>query len=159
MYFSLRSAAASSAFRHRGARHHSTSGEKLGARESVRHSSPHESLFAKVVSGHVPVDKLYEDADAIAFRDIAPVAPKHILVIPKRALGGVSELADMEHVDEEHERSLGHLMVVAARVAQQEGMHESGYRLVVNDGSQGQQSVRWLHIHVIGGRQLSWPPG
>ena len=82
-----------------------------------------------------------------------PVAPKHVLVIPKKPLAGIGA------VKPEDKQILGHLLLVANNVAKSEGLSENGYRLVINEGEQGGQTVRWLHIHVIGGRDLNWPPG
>lgn len=82
----------------------------------------------------------------------SPVAPSHFLVIPKKAMGEIS--ADFEDA-----KILGHCMIAARKVAEQEGLGDSGFRLVVNNGADALQSVRWLHIHVVGGKKLSWPPG
>merc|ERR1711957_405452 len=98
---------------------------------------------------------IYEDEQCLAFRDIAPVAPTHFLVIPKNRDG----LTGISKAEPRHEALLGHLMVTAAKVAKQEKLDENGYRLVINEGTEGCQSVFHLHIHVIGGKQLSCPPG
>ena len=103
----------------------------------------------------IPADIIYEDDKCLAFRDIAPVAAKHFLVIPKNRDG----LTGISKAEERHEALLGHLMVTVAKVAAQEGLAANGYRTVINDGREGCQSVYHLHIHVIGGQQLSWPPG
>lgn len=95
---------------------------------------------------------MFEDETALAFNDINPQAPVHILVIPKKPLVGISGA----HKDDE--ALLGHLFYVAARIAEQKGL-KKGYRLVVNEGPHGQQSIRWLHVHILGGRQFNWPPG
>lgn len=112
------------------------------------------TLFDKIVAKEIPADVLYEDEQALAFRDISPTAPTHFLVIPKNRDG----LDGISHAEERHEALLGHLMVVAAKVAKEQGLRR-GYRIVINDGEQGCQSVYHLHIHVIGGKQLTWPPG
>ena len=112
------------------------------------------TIFDKIVKGDIPSDKIYEDDLCMAFRDIAPVAKVHFLVIPKDRDG----LTGICKAEERHAALLGHLMVVAAKVAAQEGLTD-GYRTVINDGKDGCQSVYHLHIHVIGGQQLSWPPG
>ena len=96
-------------------------------------------------------DIVYEDDQAIAFRDIAPAAPTHVLVIPRKPIARASE------ADESDEPLLGHLITVAGKVAKQEGL--SDFRLVVNDGAGVGQSVFHLHVHVLGGRPLGWPPG
>ena len=91
----------------------------------------------------------------MAFRDVAPQAPVHILVIPK-SKGRLSQLCKAE---EDDKAMLGHLMYTAAEIARKEGLADDGYRVVVNDGKHGAQSVYHLHLHILGGRQLSWPPG
>jgi histidine triad (HIT) family protein len=109
------------------------------------------TIFAKIIAREIPADIVYEDDRALAFRDINPVAPTHVLVIPKREIVNVGE-----SVDEDAEL-LGHLMRVAAEVAKLEGL--SDFRVVTNSGAGAGQSVFHLHLHVIGGRALSWPPG
>merc|ERR1711865_684352 len=113
------------------------------------------TLFDKIVKKEIPATIIYEDEQCLAFRDIAPVAPTHFLVIPKNRDG----LTGISKAEPRHEALLGHLMVTAAKVAKQEKLDENGYRLVINEGTEGCQSVFHLHIHVIGGKQLSWPPG
>jgi histidine triad (HIT) family protein len=98
---------------------------------------------------------VYEDELVYAFRDIAPTAPSHIVIVPK-VRGRLSQLSK---ATEEDKPLLGHLMWAAAEVARREGLGESGFRIVINDGKQGCQSVYHLHLHLIGGKQLSWPPG
>ena len=111
------------------------------------------TIFQKILDGEIPCDAVYEDDRCLAFRDIAPQAPVHVLVIPRKPLRGISAAtADDAPL-------LGHLMWVASEVARKEGLDAHGYRLIVNDGSQGGQSVPHLHIHVLGGRPLAWPPG
>lgn len=109
------------------------------------------TIFAKIIAREIPADIVYEDERSLAFRDISPVAPTHVLVIPKREIVNVGE-----SVDEDAEL-LGHLMLVAAKVAQLEGLAD--FRVITNSGSGAGQSVSHLHLHVIGGRALSWPPG
>lgn len=111
------------------------------------------TVFQKIIDGQIPADVVYEDDLVMAFRDVAPQAPTHILVIPKRAIRGVSA------VHEEDKEVLGHLLWVASVVAQREGLTEAGYRLVINEGIDGGQSVPHLHVHLLAGRALSWPPG
>ncbi len=113
------------------------------------------TLFDKIVARQIPADVIYEDELALAFRDIAPQAPVHFLVIPKDRAG----LSRLSFATPEHAALLGHLMVTAAKVARQEGLAEDGWRAVVNDGKAGSQSVYHLHIHCLGGRQMTWPPG
>ncbi len=108
-------------------------------------------LFCRIVDGEIPATIVAETAFAIAFRDIAPKAPVHVLVIPRRHIGSLSEATDAAE--------LGELAMLAADVARQEGIAESGYRVVTNVGEDGGQSVGHLHWHVLGGRALGWPPG
>lgn len=110
-----------------------------------------DTLFARIARGEVPADVVYEDDRALAFRDIAPQAPTHVLVIPRKPIQRLSE------ADPDDESLLGHLMTVAARVAEQEGLED--FRVVVNNGAGAGQTVFHLHLHVLGGRSLSWPPG
>ena len=112
-----------------------------------------KSLFEKIVDREIPADIIYEDALSLAFKDINPQAPTHILIIPKTRYNRIAEVPESE------EQLLGHLLIIAARVAQEVGIKESGYRIVINNGKDGGESVPHLHIHVLGGRPLSWPPG
>ena len=111
------------------------------------------TLFERIIAREIPADIVYEDDQALAFRDINPVAPVHVLVIPKIPLPRISAAGS------EHTALLGHLMQVVRRVAEQEGLAEDGYRVVTNNGLHGGQTVDHLHFHVVGGRQLGWPPG
>ena len=111
------------------------------------------TIFQKIIDGEIPADKIYEDEDVIAFRDIQPQAPVHILVIPTKPI------VSMATAEPEDQVLIGKLMLVAAQVAREQGLEEDGYRLVTNIGQQGGQSVYHLHIHVLGGRQMNWPPG
>jgi len=112
------------------------------------------TFFDKIVSKEVPADVIYEDDRCMAFRDIGPQGPVHFLVIPKDKDG----LAGLSFMEERHKDIMGHLMYVASKVAAQEKL-EKGYRVVINNGPEGSQSVYHLHVHVIGGRQMTWPPG
>lgn len=112
------------------------------------------TIFDKIVAKQIPSAVLYEDDTALAFRDISPQAPVHFLVIPKQR-GGLSQLSKAQEGDE---RLLGHLLYVASKVAKQEQLSH-GYRVTINDGPNGCQSVYHLHLHIMGGRQLAWPPG
>ncbi len=109
------------------------------------------TIFSRILSGEIPSDRVYEDEYCIAFRDINPAAPMHILVIPRK------EIAQLDQMSPDDAPLVGHLMSVASRVAQQEGFND--FRLVVNNGAGAGQTVFHLHLHVIGGRPLSWPPG
>ncbi len=113
------------------------------------------TIFDRIVSKQIPATILYEDEIALAFRDVNPVAPVHFLVIPKNRDG----LTGISKAEDRHVALLGHLMKVVAIVAKQEKIHEDGYRTVINEGKHGCQSVFHLHIHVMGGKQLGWPPG
>jgi len=111
------------------------------------------TLFERIIAREIPADIVYEDERALAFRDINPQAPVHVLVIPKKPIVGARAAAA------EDEALLGHLFVVAREVAEREGLEGTGFRLVVNDGRDAGQTVDHLHIHVLGGRALTWPPG
>ena len=111
------------------------------------------TIFAKIVRGEIPCSKVYEDDYVLAFDDVTPVAPVHVLVIPKVAVVG---LADVEPA---HEVMLGRLMLAARKVAQIKGVEASGFRVVMNSGPDAGQSVFHMHLHVLGGRHLAWPPG
>jgi histidine triad (HIT) family protein len=110
-------------------------------------------LFCKIVAGEIPAQLVYEDERAVAFRDINPQAPVHVLIIPREHVASLAEAADQQ------EAMLGGLLLAAARVARAEGLEESGYRTIANTGAGAGQSVFHLHLHVLGGRRLSWPPG
>ncbi|MEM6777300.1 MAG: histidine triad nucleotide-binding protein [Planctomycetota bacterium] len=110
------------------------------------------SIFSKIIDREIPADIVYEDESCLAFRDIAPKAPVHVLIIPKRE---IVSLADLTTDDES---VMGHCVVVASQVARDEGLTD-GYRLIVNCGEEGGQEVPHLHYHLMGGRKLTWPPG
>ena len=110
-------------------------------------------IFCKIIAGEIPADIVHKDEQSVAFRDINAQAPVHVLVIPRAHLESLDDAARRD------EAPLGHLLRVAARVANQEGLSESGYRTVINTGAGAGQSVFHLHLHVIGGRALTWPPG
>ncbi|ASP38236.1 histidine triad nucleotide-binding protein [Bacterioplanes sanyensis] len=111
-----------------------------------------DTIFGKIIRGEAPADIVYQDEHCLAFRDLYPAAPTHILVIPKKP---IPRLCD---ADEQDAALLGHLMLAANKVAEQEGLGDR-FRLVVNNGAEAGQTVFHLHLHVIGGRSLSWPPG
>jgi histidine triad (HIT) family protein len=111
------------------------------------------TLFDKIVAGQIPCNKLYEDDVCLAFFDVNPQAPTHFLVIPK-VRHGLTQLSNMK---ESQKELVGHLMYVAQQLGKQQC--PKGFRLVINDGPDGAQSVYHLHIHVVGGRQMLWPPG
>ena len=110
-------------------------------------------LFCKIVAGKIPADTVFENDKVLAFRDINPTAPKHILVIPKK------HIDTMNDVTADDESLLGEMMLVARDIAHREGVAEDGYRLALNTNRHGGQSVYHLHLHLLAGRQMSWPPG
>lgn len=112
-----------------------------------------DNIFSKIIAKQIPAKIVFEDDRALAFRDINPQAPVHILVLPKKDIAnvGLAEAGD--------EALLGHLLTVAATVARQEGIDSTGYRLVINKGRDAGESVPHLHVHLLGGRALNWPPG
>jgi histidine triad (HIT) family protein len=112
-----------------------------------------DTVFDKLLSGEWPSDKVYEDDRAFAFRDVSPQAPVHILVIPKKRDG----LVALSKAREDQKDLLGHLMYVAQEVGKKEC--PKGFRIIINDGEEGAQSVFHLHLHIMGGRQMNWPPG
>lgn len=112
------------------------------------------TIFDKIISREIPATIIHEDEDCLAFEDINPQAPVHFLVIPKKRDG----LTRLSKAQEKHKAILGHLMFIAQSVAKEKGLEE-GFRVVVNDGPMGGQEVWHLHVHVLGGRQLTWPPG
>lgn len=116
------------------------------------HMTNQDTIFGKIIRREIPADIVYEDDLAIAFKDVQPHAPVHILVIPKKPL---AKLADAQESDRD---LLGHLLLTAKRVAQEAGL-TNGYRVVINTDSDGGQSVYHLHLHILGGRHMTWPPG
>lgn len=112
-------------------------------------------LFCNVLEKKIPADVVYEDEHALAFRDIRPVAPTHVLVVPRKHIAAIRDLSDSA----EDASVIGRVILTARKVAHQLGLDASGYRLVVNDGEHAGQTVHHIHVHVLGGRQLSWPPG
>lgn len=111
-----------------------------------------DTLFLKIINREIPADIVYEDDRCVAFRDINPQAPVHVLVVPRKPLAKLSDAGT------EDGALLGHLLLVANRVASEQG-HGQSYRLVVNNGADAGQSVFHLHVHVLAGRRFSWPPG
>jgi len=111
------------------------------------------SIFTKIVQGEIKGTIVHEDDLCAAIVDIQPQAPKHLLVFPKK------EIQSVDTATAEDRNLLGHLLWVAAEVARKQGFSEKGYRLVINTGEHGAQSIPHLHIHVLGGRQMEWPPG
>jgi histidine triad (HIT) family protein len=113
-----------------------------------------ETIFHKIITGDAPAQIVYEDEEVVAFKDVNPQAPVHIILIPRNT--DPESLNDVSRADE---RVLGHLLFAAAKIANKEGIAESGYRVVINTGTSAGQSVDYLHVHLLGGRDLTWPPG
>jgi len=111
------------------------------------------SIFTRIMNGEVESDLVYEDDLVIAIRDINPQAPIHILIVPREPFVSVNEF------DEGHAAIAGQMLVAAAKVAKQLGLDQSGYRLVINNGRDGGQDIEHVHMHLLGGRRLGWPPG
>ncbi|MEC8012918.1 MAG: histidine triad nucleotide-binding protein [Verrucomicrobiota bacterium] len=111
-----------------------------------------KTLFEKIIDREIPAEILHEDEDCIAVRDIAPQAPVHVLIIPKKLIPRVAQAG------EEDERLLGKLLLIARMIAKDENL-EDGFRIVINNGPDGGESVPHLHVHLLGGRKLNWPPG
>ena len=110
------------------------------------------TIFARIIAGEIPADIVYEDDQCLAFRDIAPLAPVHVLVIPRK------EIPSLDALEQEDQALLGHLFLVIQRLANELELGH-GYRVVVNCGRDGGQAVDHLHFHLLGGRALNWPPG
>lgn len=112
-----------------------------------------KTLFTKIIDGEIPGDFVHQDEICVAIRDIAPQAPVHILIIPREPLPGVQDATPA------HRDMLGHLLVIAQKIAADEGLLPNGFRLVINAGEDGSQAVPHLHLHLLGGRAMQWPPG
>lgn len=112
-----------------------------------------DCLFCKMVNGEIAPDKLVETEDLLAFRDIAPQAPAHILIIPKK------HIATINDIEEEDAGLVGSMFVLAKEIAKREGFDEAGYRVVMNCNENGGQAVYHIHLHLLGGRSMRWPPG
>ena len=111
------------------------------------------TIFERIIAGEFGTEFVYEDDRVVAFRDIHPQAPVHVLVVPRRPIPGISAMTA------EDEALIGHLMFVGTEVARRVGVAAGGYRFVINDGTNGGQTVPHLHLHVLGGRAMGWPPG
>jgi len=112
-----------------------------------------DCLFCKIINGEIPSTKVFENDKVLAFRDIDPQAPQHIIVIPK------THIASANEINAENSAIIGYIFEVIAKIAQQEGFAEQGYRVVNNCGEDGGQTVGHIHYHVLAGRNLQWPPG
>ena len=111
------------------------------------------NIFLKIINKEIPASVVYEDDLVFAFRDIKPQAPVHVLIVPKKPIPRLAEAAAEDH------KLLGHLLLKAAEVAEKLGLKQSGYRLVFNNGPDAGEAVPHLHLHILGGRQMTWPPG
>lgn len=112
-----------------------------------------DCIFCKIVAGEIPADRVYEDDQVVGFRDLNPQAPTHVLMIPKKHIASLNEL------DQADEVTIGHLFTAARQFAGQEGIAEAGYRTVINCNDDGGQTVFHIHLHLLGGRRMTWPPG
>jgi histidine triad (HIT) family protein len=112
-----------------------------------------KTLFEKIIAREIPAAIVYEDEKVLAFRDIKPQAPIHVLIVPKKPIPRIAEAAPDDH------QVLGHLLIKAAEVAKGLGLAQSGYRLIINNGADAGEAVPHLHCHIMGGRKLGWPPG
>jgi histidine triad (HIT) family protein len=111
------------------------------------------TIFEKIAAREIPADIVYEDDLVIAFHDVAPKAPTHVVITPKKPIARIAEAAPEDH------KLLGHLLLKAAEVAEKVGLKKTGYRLVINNGADGGETVPHLHCHILGGRRMAWPPG
>ena len=112
-----------------------------------------ETIFEKIIRREIKADIVYEDDMVLAFRDVRPQAPTHVLIVPKKSIPRIAEATPEDH------KLLGHLLLKAAEVAEKVGLKQGGYRLVINNGPNGGESVAHLHCHILGGRPMGWPPG
>ncbi len=112
-----------------------------------------DCIFCKIASGEIPTKKLIDDEEVVAFRDLSPQAPEHILIIPRQHIERLAQ------VDGDQSELMGKLVLAANRLAKELKLDESGYRLVINNGESAGQSVWHLHLHLLGGRDFQWPPG
>lgn len=112
-----------------------------------------DCLFCKILDGEIPCDKVFENDHVIAFRDVNPQAPTHVLVIPRKHISTINDLTS------DDKNIVGEMMLAAQEVAKQEGIEESGYRLIMNCNEGAGQTVFHIHLHILGGRRMNWPPG
>tara|TARA_B100000700_G_C14857847_1_gene767150 strand:- start:496 stop:837 length:342 start_codon:yes stop_codon:yes gene_type:complete len=110
-----------------------------------------ETIFSRILKGEIPCDEIYSDELCLAFKDIQPQAPTHIIVIPRKSIPSLKEIED------DDKNLLGHLLLVTSKIAKKEGLEN--WRTIINTGESAGQTVFHLHLHIIGGRKLSWPPG
>ncbi|KAL3884249.1 hypothetical protein ACJMK2_030466 [Sinanodonta woodiana] len=126
--------------------------DEVSKAQTAQKLNQQPTIFSKIVDKKIPADIIFEDNQCVVFRDVNPQGPVHFLVVPRKPIPGLSDVQDGD------ELLLGHLLIVAKKMAEKEKLLD-GYRLVINNGRHGAQSVHHLHIHVIGGRQMNWPPG
>ena len=112
-----------------------------------------DCLFCKIIEGEIPADIVYEDDHFLAFNDINPIAPIHILIIPKE------HIPTLNNIDEKHTQTMGEIFLAVKKIAQDKGISESGYRTIFNCNKDAQQTVFHIHLHLIAGRKMTWPPG
>lgn len=112
-----------------------------------------DCIFCKIINGEIPSTKVYEDDKVFAFKDISPEAPVHVLIVPKKHIESTNDL------NENNSSIIAHIFTVASKIANEQGIKDSGYRIVNNCGEDGGQTVNHIHFHLLGGRNLSWPPG
>jgi len=112
-----------------------------------------DTVFDRIISGEIPVEPVYEDSDVLAFKDMNPQAPVHVLVIPRKRISRFSEITGWSAED------TGRFFISVSKAASALNLNEPGYRIVINNGSDGGQEVEYLHAHILGGRKLNWPPG
>ncbi len=112
-----------------------------------------ECIFCKIAKGDIPANKVYEDDKVVAFNDVSPQSPTHILIIPKE------HIPSTNNIDESNSHIISHIFVVINKIAKEKGLDSQGYRIVNNCGEFGGQTVEHIHFHLLGGRQLQWPPG
>jgi len=112
-----------------------------------------DCIFCKIIKGEIPSEKVYENENVIAFKDINPAAPVHILIIPRKHISSINDIEEMDS------NIIGEIFLAAKEIARQLGIAEDGYRVVSNCGEKAGQTVMHLHYHLIGGRSLTWPPG
>ncbi|MBT8036517.1 MAG: histidine triad nucleotide-binding protein [Verrucomicrobiae bacterium] len=112
-----------------------------------------KTLFQKIADREIPANIIYEDDLCLCFHDVNPQAPVHLLVVPKKPIARIAEASA------EDQNTLGHLLLIVQKIAQQEGFTNAGFRTVINNGSDGGEAVPHLHIHILAGRKLTWPPG
>ncbi len=112
-----------------------------------------KTLFEKIIAREIPANIVFEDDKVLAFRDVKPQAPTHVLIVPKKVIPRIAEAHPDDH------QTLGHLLLKAAQIAKELGLNKSGYRLVINNGPDAGESVPHLHCHIMGGRSMAWPPG